>query len=319
MASGRLGPGALPAPGVANLRAGPHMQQGIVYAALAYGLWGLFPLYFRLLAEVAPLEVLAHRFIWSIGFLLLILAVLRRWAWLGPALRTPKVLGLFVLSATLLSVNWFVYIWAITNHRVLEASLGYFITPLVNVLLGYSVLHERPRRLQWSALALATLGVIWLTALTGQLPWIALVLAGSFGAYGLLRKIAPLGALEGLTLETLLLAAPALVALALWWGRGPASFPAPELSTNLLLIGVGPLTAVPLLLFAAGARRISMTTLGLLQYIGPSIQFALGVWLFNEPFGGQRLAGFGLIWAALLLYSADGWRSARRLRLQVAG
>ena len=139
------------------------------------------------------------------------------------------------------------------------------------------------------------------------------------GAYGLLRKIAVLGALEGLALETMLLAAPAFVALVLWWGRGPASFPSPDLATNLWLVGVGPLTAVPLLLFAAGARRIPMTTLGLLQYIGPSIQFALGVWLFNEPFGGQRLAGFGLIWAALLLYSADGWRSARRLRLQVAG
>jgi len=138
------------------------------------------------------------------------------------------------------------------------------------------------------------------------------VLAASFGGYGLLRKIAPLGALEGLSLETMLLALPALVALALWWGRGPASFPSPDLATNLWLIGVGPLTAVPLLLFAAGARRISMTTLGLLQYIGPSIQFALGVWLFNEPFGGQRLIGFGLIWAALLVYSADGWRVSRR-------
>ncbi|TXH56598.1 MAG: EamA family transporter RarD [Burkholderiaceae bacterium] len=295
------------------------MPTGIVYAASAYVLWGLFPLYFSHLATVPATEVLVHRIVWSLLFVLALLAWRRHWGWLAPALRQPRVLGAFAVSALLLSCNWLTYIWAIANGHVIDASLGYFITPLVNVLLGYSVLHERPRRLQWAALALATLGVIWLTALTGQLPWIALVLAGSFGAYGLLRKIAPLGALEGLTLETLLLAAPALVALALWWGRGPASFPAPELSTNLLLIGVGPLTAVPLLLFAAGARRISMTTLGLLQYIGPSIQFALGVWLFNEPFGGQRLAGFGLIWAALLLYSADGWRSARRLRLQVAG
>ena len=159
---------------------------------------------------------------------------------------------------------------------------------------------------------LAALGVVWLTWQAGQLPWIALVLGLSFGAYGLLRKIAVLGALEGLTLETMLLAGPALAALLLWWGRGPNSFPSPDAAINLWLIGVGPLTAVPLLLFAAGARRISMTTLGLLQYIGPTIQFVLGVWLFGEPFGGDRLAGFLLIWAALLVYSADGWRVTRK-------
>ena len=288
------------------------MSPGILYAASAYVLWGLFPLYFSHLAAVAAPEVLVHRIVWSLVFVLGLLAWRRHWGWLLPALRQPKVLGAFVVSALLLSCNWLTYIWAVNNGHVIDASLGYFITPLVNVLLGYTVLHERPRRLQWTALALATAGVVWLTAQTGQLPWIALVLAASFGAYGLLRKIAPLGALEGLTLETLLLAPPAFVALGLWWGRGPASFPAPDLATNLWLIGVGPLTAVPLLLFAAGARRISMTTLGLLQYIGPSIQFALGVWLFNEPFGGARLVGFGLIWTALLLYSADGWLGARR-------
>lgn len=288
------------------------MPPGILYAASAYVLWGLFPLYFSHLAAVAAPEVLVHRIVWSLVFVLGLLAWRRHWGWLAPALRQPKVLGAFVVSALLLSCNWLTYIWAVNNGHVIDASLGYFITPLVNVLLGYTVLHERPRRLQWAALTLATAGVVWLTAQTGQLPWIALVLAASFGAYGLLRKIAPLGALEGLTLETLLLAPPAFVALALWWGRGPTSFPAPDLATNLWLIGVGPLTAVPLLLFAAGARRISMTTLGLLQYIGPSIQFALGVWLFNEPFGGARLVGFGLIWTALLLYSADGWFSSRR-------
>lgn len=288
------------------------MSPGILYAASAYVLWGLFPLYFMHLAAVPVTEVLVHRIVWSLVFVLALLGGRRHWGWLAPALRQPRVLGAFALSALLLSCNWLTYIWAVSNGHVIDASLGYFITPLVHVLLGYTVLHERPRRLQWAALALATLGVIWLTALTGKLPWIALVLAASFGVYGLLRKIAVLGALEGLTLETLLLAPPALIALALWWGRGPASFPAAELSTNALLIGVGPLTAVPLLLFAAGARRIPMTTLGLLQYIGPTIQFGLGVWLFNEPFGGQRLVGFGLIWAALALYSADGWWTARR-------
>lgn len=288
------------------------MPPGIAYAALAYTLWGLFPLYFARLQHVAASEVLVHRIVWSLVFVLALLAWRRQWAWLPDVLRRPRVLGAFAASALLLSCNWLTYIWAVTNGHVLDASLGYFITPLVNVALGYWVLHERPRAAQWAALALAALGVLWLTVAAGQLPWIALVLAASFGAYGLLRKIALLGALEGLTLETLLLAPPALVLLVLWWGRGPASFPAPDLATNLWLLGVGPLTAVPLLLFAAGARRIPMTTLGLLQYIGPSIQFVLGVWLFGEPFGGSRLAGFVLIWAALLLYSADGWRVARR-------
>ena len=292
-------------------RRAAFMHPGILYAASAYVLWGLFPLYFSHLSTVPATEVLVHRVVWSLVFVLAVLAWRRQWAWLAPTLRQPRVIGAFVASALLLSCNWLTYIWSVNHGHVVDASLGYFITPLVNVLLGYTVLHERPRRLQWSALALATLGVVWLTVAAGQLPWIALVLAASFGGYGLLRKIAPLGALEGLSLETMLLALPALVALALWWGRGPASFPSPDLATNLWLIGVGPLTAVPLLLFAAGARRISMTTLGLLQYIGPSIQFALGVWLFNEPFGGQRLIGFGLIWAALLVYSADGWRMSR--------
>lgn len=288
------------------------MHPGIAYAALAYTLWGLFPLYFRHLAAVAASEVLVHRVVWSLAFLLVLLAWQKRWAWLGAVLKQPKVLAAFAASALLLSTNWVTYIWAVTNGHVIDASLGYFITPLVNVLLGYTVLHERPRRAQWAALALAAAGVVWLTIQAGQLPWIALVLAASFGAYGLLRKIAVLGALEGLALETLLLAPPALVAMALWWGRSAHSFPADSLAANLWLVGVGPLTAVPLLLFAAGARRISMTTLGLLQYIGPSIQFVLGVWLFAEPFGGARLIGFGLIWTALLVYSADGWRVARR-------
>ncbi len=289
------------------------MHPGIAFAALAYVLWGLFPLYFSLLSHVPVAEVLVHRIVWSLVFVMLVLAWRRQWRWLAPRCGQPRVIGAFALSALLLSGNWLVYIWAVGNGHIVDASLGYFITPLINVVLGYTVLGERPRAAQWSALALAMTGVAWLTWQAGQLPWIALVLALSFGAYGLLRKIAVLGPLEGLSLETLLLGAPALVALVLWWGRGPQSFPTAGLTTNLLLIGVGPLTAVPLLLFAAGARRISMTTLGLLQYIGPTIQFGLGVWLFNEPFSGARLIGFAFIWTALVLYTLDGWRHARRV------
>ena len=287
------------------------MHSGIVYAALAFTWWGLFPLYFRIVTTVAPGEVLAHRIVWCLALLLAVLGARRQWAWLAAVLRQPRVLGAFAASALLLSVNWLTYIWSVNNGHVVDASLGYFITPLVNVLLGYSLLHERPRRAQWAALALASLGVAWLTWQTGRLPWIALLLAATFGCYGLLRKVAVLGALEGLTLETLVLAPLALVALAIWSAHGLASFPAPDLRTNLWLIALGPITAVPLLLFAAGARRLSMTTLGLLQYIGPSIQFVLGVWIFREPFTPARLIGFGMIWLALAIYSADGWRVTR--------
>jgi chloramphenicol-sensitive protein RarD len=232
--------------------------------------------------------------------------VKRHWAWLRPALRQPKVLLAFTASALLLSANWLTYIWSVTHGHVIDASLGYFITPLVNVLLGYTVLKERLRPAQWAAVGLAAAGVMWLAMQGGQFPWIALVLACTFGGYGLMRKTATLGALEGLALETMLLAPPALAMLAFSAARGESSFPADSALVNAMLIGIGPVTAIPLLLFAAGARRIRMSTLGILQYIGPTIQFGLGVWLFNEPFAGPRIVGFLLIWAALVIYSMEG-------------
>jgi len=287
------------------------MSTGALYAALAFALWGVFPLYFRQIAHVPSGEILIHRIVWSLVFVLVVLSVRRQWGWLRPVLRQPRVLAAFTASAVLLSVNWLTYIWAVNNGHVIDASLGYFINPLVNVLLGYTVLHERLRRMQWVALALAAAGVLWLTIQAGHLPWIALALAGSFGAYGLLRKVATLGALEGLTLETLLLAPIAAVVLGVWMFNGSSTFPAPDATTNAWLIAAGPITAIPLLLFAAGARRISLTTLGLLQYIGPTIQLALGLWLFHEPFSAARLFGFALIWLALALYSAESWWRSR--------
>ena len=295
-------------------RDNPGMNYGPLYAALAFALWGIFPLFFRRLAMLPAGEVLAHRIVWSLVFVLIVLGVRRQWGWLRPLLGQPRVLGAFAASALLLAVNWLTYIWSVNNGHVIDASLGYFITPLVNVLLGYTVLHERPRRGQWIALALATAGVVWLTVQAGQLPWIALVLAASFGSYGLLRKVAVLGPLEGLTLEAMLLAPLAVAALLFWQAQGTGLFPLPDTATNLWLLAAGPITAVPLLLFAAGARRISMTTLGLMQYIGPTIQFGLGVWLFGEPFGGARLAGFGFIWGALAVYSVEGWWAVRSRR-----
>jgi chloramphenicol-sensitive protein RarD len=292
------------------------MNRGIVYAALAYLAWGLFPLYFKQIAQVPSLEVVMHRTLWCLVFMLGVLAAMKRWAWLGELRKQPKVLAAFLLSALLLSVNWVVYVWAVQTDHVLDASLGYFINPLVNVALGFAFLLERPRRLQWAAVAMAAAGVLWLTLQTGRLPWVALVLAISFGFYGLLRKIAKLGALEGLTLETLMLTPIALAALGWWTWTGQSAISAAvnqgEISTMAWLLFAGPLTAIPLLLFAAGARRIPMATLGLLQYISPSMQFMLGVWLFHEPLQPSRLLGFALIWAALLIYSLEGWLHSRK-------
>jgi chloramphenicol-sensitive protein RarD len=284
------------------------MRKGILYASAAYLIWGSFPLYFKALHDIAPLEILLHRMIWSLLFLFAVLAVRRQWAWLGKLRHQPKLVAGFAASALLLSANWFIYIWAVNNGRVIESSLGYFITPLINVLLGYVLLKERMRVGQWVAVAVAALGVAWLTFHAGSLPWIGLSLAMSFGTYGLLRKTAPLGALEGLSLETLLLFPFAAAYLAWLTSQGQSGFVAAGTHEKLLLLAAGPITAIPLLLFAAGARRIPMTTLGVLQYIAPSLQFILGVWLFHEEFGGERLMGFIAIWAALLLYSLEGLR-----------
>ena len=290
------------------------MHTGLVYALLAFGSWGLFPLYFALIATVPPLEVVLHRSVWSLLFVLAVLAWQGRWAWLGETLRQPARVALFAFSALLLACNWLVYVLAVQTGHVAEASLGYFINPLVSVLLGVLVLRERLRPLQWAAVAVAAGGVLWLTWQGGRLPWIALALAGTFGVYGLMRKTAPLGALEGLALENLLLAPLAVPAL-LWWSfmndgvlsTGPAS------QIGLLLVS-GPLTALSLLWFAGAARRLKLATLGLVQYLSPTLQLLLAVWVFHEPFDPARLLGFVMIWSALALVSADalGWRPGVR-------
>ena len=288
-------------------------RTGMLYAFLAYAIWGLFPLYFKQLHGVNAFEVIAHRTLWSLVVLLCILTVLRRWAWLGAALKNPRLLASFALSALLLSTNWVIYVWAVQNGHVVESSLGYFINPLVSVALGYAVLRERPRPLQWAALALAAAGVLWLTVSAGRLPWIALALAFSFGLYGLMRKTAALGALEGLTLETMVLAPIAGIALALWTAHGESAFVTATPTVIVWLLLAGPITAIPLLMFAAGARRITLTMLGLMQYIAPTLQFSIGVWVYGEPLDGSKLIGFAIIWTALAAYSLEGlWRQARR-------
>jgi chloramphenicol-sensitive protein RarD len=282
----------------------------MLYAAAAYALWGVFPLYFKALQEIPSIEILMHRMVWSLVFVVVVLGWRRQWAWLGEVLRRPKVLAGFAASALLLSDNWFTYIWAVNSGHVVEASLGYFINPLFNVLLGSLVLRERLRPTQWGAVALAAGGVAWLTWQGGSLPWIALLLAATFGLYGLLRKTASLGALEGLTLETLLLFPLAAIGLMVFAAHGQNSFAVASTATQWLLAASGPITAIPLLLFATGARRISLSLLGLLQYIGPTLQLLLGVWLYHEPFGGARVVGFGLIWSGLAVYSLEGlWQA----------
>jgi chloramphenicol-sensitive protein RarD len=286
------------------------MHTGILYATLAFLSWGLFPLYFHALNAVPPAQILAHRVLWSLLFLAIVLTVRRQWKWLPKVLGQPRVIVSFVASAFLLSANWLVYIWAVNNGHVIEGSLGYFINPLVNIMFGYLILKERLRGGQWAAIALAALGVAWLTWQAGTVPWIALILASTFGAYGLMRKTAALGALEGLSFETMVLF-PLALAYIIWLSlHGDNRFVTASDHTRWLLLAAGPITAIPLLLFASGARRIPLSVLGLLQYISPTIQFLLGVWLFHEAFTAERLVGFLLIWSALALYAAEGlWRS----------
>lgn len=287
------------------------MNPGVAYALAAFTIWGLYPLYFRLLEGVPAIEVVLQRSVWSLVFVLGVLAVLRRWQWLAPLLREPRRLAVYAASALLIAGNWLVYVHAVQTHQVLQASLGYFINPLVSVALGVLVLRERLRRLQWLAVVLASAGVAWLTWRNGGLPWITLALAVLFGVYGLLRKTAPLGALEGLAAETLLLAPLALAGLA--WATAARPEPLLEARPTLLvwLALSGPLTALPLYCYTQAARRLPLATVGVLQYLSPTLQFALGVWVFGETFDAARLAGFALIWAALACYSADALIGSR--------
>lgn len=288
------------------------MNIGIVYSLLAYSIWGLFPLYFKQLSHVPALEVVMHRTVWSLLFVMLLLLVRKRWAWLRDLARQPRVLAAFAVSALLLSSNWLIYVWAVQNQHVQDASLGYFILPLVNVALAFMVLKERPRVGQWVAVGIATIGVLWLTIQGGRLPWIALLLALTFGVYGLLRKVAVLGPLEGLTLETMMLTPIALVYMGVGLAQDNSVLLQGDWTTCAWLALAGPITAIPLLLFATGARRIPMTTVGILQYASPSILFVLSVLVFHESVQSSRLVGFVFIWGALVVYTLEGLRFSRQ-------
>lgn len=288
---------------------------GAGYAVAAFLLWGLNPIYFKAVASVPAHEVMVHRAVWSALFLAMLVTIARQWRAVGEALLSPRTLRALLLSTALIGSNWFIYIWAVENARIVETSLGYFINPLVNVLLGLLFLRERLNVRQWVAVALATAGVLNLTVRLGELPWIALYLAISFGIYGLVRKVAPVNALGGLFIETALMTPPALAFIAWLAWTGAGAFGTRSLDFDLLLAASGVVTALPLLGFSAAAQRLRLSTLGFFQYLSPTTQFVLGVFVWGEPFTSIHAVSFACIWVALAIITVDALARARRLSL----
>ncbi|MGH6889003.1 MAG: EamA family transporter RarD [Rhizomicrobium sp.] len=291
---------------------------GISCAVLAYVLWGIVPLYWRLLDGVPPFEVTAHRIVWCVLFAAVAALLRGRVRRLGTILRSRKLLRLLALTGALIAINWTVYIYCVASRQLVEASLGYYINPLISVALGVLFFGERMSRLRLGAVALASLAVAAKAVSLGHFPWIAPVLALSFGFYGFFRKLAPVDALDGLLAETAIVLPVALALLAFWSFAGTAAFPSPDIGRDVLLVGAGPITAVPLALFAAGARRIRLSTLGFLQYLSPSITLLLAVFGFGETFTRFDALAFGCVWAALVLVALEGRIAWFRLRTQRA-
>ncbi|MFB4422636.1 EamA family transporter RarD [Streptomyces sp. QL37] len=293
-----------------------EQRAGLLYGIGAYGMWGLVPLFWPLLEPSGAVEILAHRMVWSLGVVGIALLFLRRWAWIGELLRQPRRLGLIAIAATVISVNWGLYIWSVNNGHVVEASLGYFINPLVTIAMGVLLLGERLRPVQWTAVATGFAAVLVLAIGYGQPPWISLVLAFSFATYGLVKKKVNMGGLESLAAETAVLFVPALGFL-LWLGAsGDATFLAGGAGHGALLAATGLVTAIPLVCFGAAAIRVPLSVLGLLQYLAPVFQFALGILYFHEEMPPERWAGFALVWVALMLLTWDALRTARRTRAE---
>jgi chloramphenicol-sensitive protein RarD len=289
-----------------------NANRGYVAAASAFVIWGIFPLYFHALRQISALQVISHRIVWSCVFVLGLMAVRRELGLVRAALTNRGVVVRLAATATLITLNWLAYVFGVTHGRVVETSLGYFIGPLVNVLLGVVLLSERLTPAQWTSVALASLGVGYLTVMAGGLPWIALTLAFSFAGYGLLRKVVKVESLPGLATETLLLAPLALGDLIWSESTGSGAFGHAGSVIDAMLIFSGPLTAITLFLFAYGTRRLPYSTVGVLQYIAPSLQFACGVFVLHEPFDRVRAIGFAVIWSALIIYAGEGVRLSRK-------
>ena len=287
---------------------GRERRTGLAYGLAAYGAWGVFPIYLKAVRTVPILEVLCHRVVWALAILLVLTGVRGELRAVADALRHRRALLVLSGSTVFIALNWLVYIYSVTHDRILESSLGYYINPLISVLLGVVLLRERLEPLMKAAALLAAAGVVWLAIGLGQLPWISLVLAFSFGLYGLLRKIAPVGALIGLTIETLLLAPLAAGYLVWAEARGRATFLSGRWGIDVLLLLAGPVTAIPLLCFAAAARRLPLSTIGFMQYISPTLQFLLAVTVYGEPFDRARAGAFACIWVAVALFAFDSVR-----------
>ncbi len=287
------------------------MKKGIWNGIAAYALWGFFPIYWKLLHQVPALQVIGHRISWSFLLLIAVILFTKQWRDFRSSALTPKTLGIYSVAAVLLTINWLVYVWGVNAGFIVETSLGYFINPLLSVLLGVVFLRERLRPAQWIPIALAAAGVIYLTVAYGRLPWIALTLAFSFGFYGFVKKLTPLGSLYGLTLETGIAFPFALVYLTWINFNGTGAFLHANALTNLLLIGAGAVTTIPLLMFASAARQIPLTLVGLLQYITPTLQFLIGVFIYKEPFDHAHLIGFGIVWIALLILGVENFLAQR--------
>lgn len=293
-----------------------EQRAGLLSGIGAYGMWGLVPLFWPLLKPAGAIEILAHRMVWSLGAVAVALLALGHWSWIGPLLRQPGKLGLIAVAATVITVNWGLYIWSVNTGHVVEASLGYFINPLVTIAMGVLLLGERLRPAQWVAVGTGLAAVLVLAIGYGRPPWISLALAFSFATYGLMKKKVGMGGLESLTAETAVLFLPALGYL-LWLGaRGDATFASDGAGHAALLAATGLVTAVPLVLFGAAAIRVPLSTLGLLQYLAPVFQFALGILYFHEEMPPARWSGFALVWLALALLTWDALRTARRTRIR---
>lgn len=282
---------------------------GVGYGILANLIWGLFPVYFKELAGVPPLQVVCHRIIWSVLFLTMVIGWRGQWGLVRDALHNLRATALLTASALMIAINWLVFVFSVEHAQIIQSSLGYFITPFVSVLFGFLFLKEHLRRLQLAGLLLAVVGVLLLTIQYNQLPWVVVVLAVTFGSYGLIRKVVSVDSLTGLTVETLLLGPAALAYLMFVSWHGTSAFPAAGLQTSSLLVLAGVVTAVPLLLYASAARRLRLSTVGFLQYITPTMHFLLAVLLYKEPFTRAHLASFLLIWGGLCCYSYDAYRA----------
>jgi len=286
-------------------------KKGILYGLGAYGLWGLFPIYWKLLHGISALQLIGHRIGWSFILLIAVVFVTRQWRDFRSTALTSRTLWIYSIAGILLSLNWLTYVWAVNAGFIVETSLGYFINPLLSMLMGVIFLREKLRFAQWIPVALAAIGVGYLTYIYGRPPWIALALAFSFGTYGLVKKIAPLGSLYGLTLETGILFLPALIYLVIVEANGTGAFMHTGPQADLLMIGAGVVTTIPLLMFASAAQRVPLTMIGVLQYIAPTIQFLIGVLIYKEPFDQNHLVGFSVIWVALIIFWVENYLAHR--------